>query len=123
MSEVTDEVDGAISRLGLRAKVRRLTDTEAQQLNREILGAFVVGGDRRWWWEAFREPTASKVFRDGGFRHLVELVPNKTEQCWFVVEDDDGACHPVWEMSPEDAAQVIGECFAFEYYIVPKHKR
>lgn len=123
MSQVTDEVEGAIARLELFGTVRRLTDAEAQQLNHEIRAAFVIGGDRRWWWEAFREPIASKVFDDGGFRHLEKLVPDKDEQCWFVVEDDDGPCYPVWESSPVDAAAVIGECFAFEYYIVSKAKR
>jgi hypothetical protein len=124
MSQVTDEVDGAIARLGVRERVRRVSDAEAERVNLDLLDTFVVGGDRRWWWEAFRGPTAARVFDDGSaFRRLVELVPNAMEECWFVVEDDDAPFYPVWEATPADAAHVIGECFAFEYYIVPKDKR
>jgi hypothetical protein len=124
MSQVTDEVDSAIARLDLRSQVRRLADVEAQRVNQEVLDEFVIGGVRRWWWETFRDPTASKSFPDGcAFEQLPEFVPDKTEECWFVVEDGDGDCYPVWEATPADAVRVVGECFAFEYYIVPKHKR
>lgn len=124
MSDVTDEIGMAIARLSLSERVRRLPEEHAARITAELLSSFVVGGDRRWWWEAFREPSASKAFpNDMGFEHIVELVPNRSEKCWFVVEDTHADSYPVYEATPEDVASIVGECFAFEYYIAPKSKR
>lgn len=113
----------AIGRLALSERVRRLPVVDAARINAELLNSFVVGGDRRWWWEAFREPSATKAFPDDkGFEHIVELVPNRAEKCWFVVEDTGSDSYPVYEATPEDVASIVGECFAFEYYIAPKSK-
>jgi hypothetical protein len=123
MSDVTDEVGMAIGRLALSERVQRLPVEDAARINAELLNSFVVGGDRRWWWEAFREPSASKAFPDDmGFEHIVELVPNRAEKCWFVVEDTSSDSYPVYEATPEDVVSIVGECFAFEYYIAPKSK-
>jgi hypothetical protein len=124
MSDVTEEVGMAIVRLDLCERVQRLPDEEAARVNAELLSSFVIGGERRWWWEAFHKPVVSKAFPDDkGFEHIVDLVPNRTEKCWFVVEDTDSGSYPVYEATPEDAASIVGECFAFEYYIAPKSKR
>jgi hypothetical protein len=37
----------------------------------------------------------------------------------FFIEDDDEPHFPVLECSAEVATALIGECFAFEYYLVP----
>ena len=114
----------AIARLALSERVQRLSEEDATRITAELLTSFVVGGDRRWWWEAFRQPSASKAFHDDrGFEHIVDLVPNRAEKCWFVVEDVDSDSYPVYDATPEDAASIVGECFAFEYYIVPKNKQ
>lgn len=123
MSDVTDEIEMAIGRLALSERVQRLAKEDAAQITAELLNSFVVGGGRRWWWEAFRDPSASKAFPgDMGFEHIVELVPNRSEICWFVVEDVKADSYPVYEATPEDVASIVGECFAFEYYIAPKSK-
>ena len=123
MSDVTDEVEMAIGRLALGERVQRLPVEDAARITAELLASFVVGGDRRWWWEAFREPIASKAFSDDmGFKYIVDLVPNRAEKCWFVVEDADSDSYPVYDATPEEVASIVGECFAFEYYIAPKSK-
>lgn len=124
MSDVTEEVAAAISQLGLGERVQRLPDREAARVNAELLNVFVAGGERRWWWEVFREPVASKAFPDDkGFARIAELVPDRAERCWFVVEDTDADSYPVYEATPEDVVSIIGACFAFEYYLAPKSKR
>jgi hypothetical protein len=123
MSDVTDEVGRAIERLSLGERVHRLSEEAAARITSELLISFVVGGDRRWWWESFREPSASKAFPDGrGFERIVDLVPNRAERCWFVVEDVNSDSYPVYDATPEDVASIVGECFAFEYYIAPKSR-
>lgn len=114
----------AIERLALGKRVQRLPEEDAARITTELLTSFVVGGDRRWWWEAFREPSASIAFPDDrGFEHIVDLIPNRAEKCWFVVEDANSDSYPVYDATPEDVASIVGECFAFEYYIVPKSKQ
>ncbi|WP_461535170.1 DUF6756 family protein [Spongorhabdus nitratireducens] len=122
MSQVLKEVEKAISKLGLSNSVSLLVDEDGF-LYKELISHFVEGGDRRWWWEAFLQPSESLNSSDPkGFERLPELVPDPKEIVWFVVEDHHLAYYPIFEASTEAAVQVIGECFAFEYYLVPKDK-
>lgn len=122
MSEVTEEIDKAIMSLGLAGKVQRLPATEEIQLYKMLVSEFVEGHDRHWWWEGFTKPSASISFTDGmGFKRLSCLAP--AECCWFVVEDTESDVYPIFEATPEFAASIIGECFAFEYYLVAKDMR
>jgi hypothetical protein len=124
MSDITDEVDKAIEALGLVPEVRRLPDVHERLLYSELVGEFLSGKDRRWWWEAFTKPSASVLFSDSmGFKHIPELVPSATEPCWFMVEDSESDTYPIYEATPELASKIIGECFAFEYYLIAKDKR
>ena len=82
------------------------------------------GRDRRWWWESFKKPSKSINFQNGlGFKELVSIVPNAEEIIWFVVEDDQSPYYPIYEASTTDIVKIIGECFAYEYYLIPKDKR
>ena len=120
MCEVTEEIDRAIESLQLKGKVVRLLRPGAEEVNRTVLARFAGGKDRRWWWEAFPQ-SESVSFDDGlGYQRVPIVVPNPREQCWFIVEGQEGGPYPVYEASPEEAVSIIGECFGFEYYIVPK---
>ncbi len=122
MSQVLHEVENAISLLGLSKDVRLLKD-EGGPLYDSLVTHFVDGGDRRWWWEAFSSPSESITYDDGkGFEKLSQLVPDPEEVIWFVVEDDDLPNYPIFEASTENVVKIIGECFAFEYYLVPRDK-
>ncbi|WP_136678474.1 DUF6756 family protein [Neptunomonas sp. XY-337] len=124
MSQVLREVENAIESLALDAVVTRVTAPHAEELYKELLEVFVEGGDRRWWWESFKMESQSVAFEDGkGFEHLDEFVPNSKEILWFVVEDDELPFYPIFEASTENVKKIIGECFAFEYYLIPKNKR
>lgn len=122
MSQVLEEVEKAISLLGLSKDVRLLKD-EGSALYESLLSHFVEGADRRWWWEAFSHPSESITYDDGkGFEHLNQFVPDPKELVWFMIEDDQLPFYPIFEASTENVVKIIGECFAFEYYLVPRDK-
>lgn len=124
MELVTTEIESVLRKLGISSKsFRLLPSDEGSVLYQELFTEFVTGADRRWWWEAFSKPSSSKNFEDGkGFERIVELVPNPEERVWFVVEEDQLPFFPIYEATPNAIQKVIGECYAFEYYIIPKSK-
>ena len=121
---ITEEIDNAIKELGLReAEFHILPNEKAEPLYYELLNTFVEGRDRRWWWESFSKPSESVQFTDGkGFERIIDLVPNKKEKVWFVAEEDQLPFYPIYEAIPETIQKIIGECYGFEYYIIPKSK-
>jgi hypothetical protein len=124
MSEVIEEIENAIAKLKLEKDVIRLDDGEVKTVYLDLLATFVEGGDRRWWWESFKLPSRSKGYEDGkGFERLTKMVPDSKEKLWFIAEDVQLPYFPIFEASAEDVVKIIGECFAYEYYLVPKHKR
>ncbi len=120
MCEVTDAIDHAVESLQLKGKVAQLSRAEAEEVNRAVLSQFADGKDRRWWWEAFPQSESMSFADDLGYQRVPNLVPNADERCWFIVEGQDSGPFPVYDASPKEAVSIIGECFGFEYYIVPK---
>jgi hypothetical protein len=122
MSLVTEEIEIAVNKLGLgKAEFQLLPAEDNKRLYSVLVGKFVNGGDRRWWWEAFNEEEASQVFQDGmGFKRIPDLVPDANEKLWFVVEEDQMEFYPIYETTAAAASAVVGECYAFEYYLIPK---
>lgn len=120
MHAVADEIDLAIASLGLDGKVTRLSPPEAAKVNQAAESRFVVGGERRRWWEAF--PTAESVWFDDGFgyQRLPVLVQDASDVGWFIVAAAEPGPYPVYEASPADAVGIVGECSGFEYYIVAR---
>ena len=124
MELVIGEIQLAREILGLEDKsIQLLSDKEGQAVYFDLLNTFVEGADRQWWWEAFKEKTESITFDDNlGFKRIVEIVPNGNETIWFVAEETQLPFYPVYETTPEVVQKIIGECYGFEYYIVPKDK-
>lgn len=120
MCEVIDEIDRAVELLQLTSSVNRLPLAEAEDVNRQVLARFADGNHSRWWWESFPE-SQSAVFDDGlGYQRISMLVPDANERCWFIVESHASSPYSVYDASPADIASILGECFCFEYYIVPR---
>ncbi len=120
MCEVTDEIDRAVESLQLADDVNKLPCAEAEDVNRQVLARFADGKHSRWWWDSFRDSQCA-VFDDGpGYQRIPLLVPDASERCWFIVESDASHSFPVYEAAPEAITSILGECFCFEYYIVPK---
>jgi len=103
--------------------VKQLPVHEEAKLYYELLEHFVSGGDRRWWWESFKQESRSCTYSDGkGFKRLGQFVPDVDEKVWFMIEDDQLATYPIFEATPNEIMKIVGECFAFEYYLIPKSK-
>src|SRR5262249_9104135 len=74
--------------------------------------------------EHFTLPVATAHFADGkGFMRITAVVPDADEKVWFVAEEDELPHFPVYETTPAIAQAVIGECYAFESYLVSKDLR
>jgi len=114
-----DEVTRAAHELVLPAsEFRILSEQEAAPVLSNIEAHFVKEAGHRWWWEAFRDsPTAQTHFADGtGWGYLSRIVPPESGLVWFVVEGDPEFV--LCEATVEAVQSVIGECWAFEYYLV-----
>ena len=123
MTSVADEIKKAIDTLGLdETDFRKIAEEDSGKLINEFIETFVDGGDRRWWWEAFKmEPVQSITPRQNPYKLLVSIVPDPCEKLWFVVEDHSLSHYPVYEGNARVVTEVIGECFGFEYYLILKN--
>ena len=123
METVIDEISTAVKTLRLPSEaMKQLPFTESERIYFSALEHFVRSGDRRWWWEDFREPGISAMFKAGdGWQHMPELAPNPDELVWFIAEEDQLPHYPVFETTPRVASKIIGECYGFEFYLIAKN--
>lgn len=120
METIIDEISQAIHRHALDPDDFRLVPA-SEALSRTIENHFVASQNRQWWWEDFRLSGTSVAFQGGGgWRRLAQIAPNPDELVWFIAEEDSLPYYPVFETSPALASLVIGECYAFECYMVTK---
>ncbi|WP_428330653.1 DUF6756 family protein [Mucilaginibacter sp.] len=121
MGDVKDNFEEAIKTLNLSADiVNRLNNEANQKLYLELLDRFVDGGDRRWWWEAFK---TSFRFPDYDYpaEHLIKIIPDLKKKVWIMIEDDQLPFYPIYEIQTLYIPLLIDECFfEFEYYVIDK---
>jgi hypothetical protein len=122
MDTVIDEINAAVKVLGLTPNdLKQLPPVDGENVYFASLHHFVSSGDRRWWWEDFRQPGISVMFEAGdGWKIIPEIAPNPDEPVWFIAEEDRLPTYPVFETTPRIASKIIGECYGFEYYLVAK---
>lgn len=123
MGKVKDEIQNAIGNLGLSEKdIKLLDEITGERIFNDCLNYFVKSGDRRWWWEDFKQLSFS--FRETAkpFELLNNIIPETGRNVWFIVEDVNEPYYPVYDTKPEIIKDIIGECFGFEYYIIDKNK-
>ena len=122
-NNIKEEIENARLALGLaESQIRLLPAKEGLAAFQAIETHFVASPHRRWWWEDFREASTHLHFHDGeGWKHLSDIVPSADEQVWFVAEDSTLPFYPVYEARVSIIQQVIGQCYAFEYYLTPKN--
>jgi hypothetical protein len=120
METIVDEINQAVARLGLSlTAMRQLLEPHSTDVYDAALDHFVAAGDRRWWWEDFRQAGKSVSFDDGqGWRRVPQITPASDELIWFIAEDGSLPHYPVFETTPKIASLVIGECYGFEYYLI-----
>ncbi len=117
----TDEFESAIQKLNLETNVvSKLNKTDNQQLYFNLLDHFVVGRDRRWWWEAFK--SSFRIETDGYvLDHLNRIMPNLSQKVWLMIEDNYKPYYPIYNIEPTAIIELISESAAeFEYYIISK---
>jgi hypothetical protein len=119
---IREEIRAALARLELAPdSFVELPEDEGRRLIDAFLARFTGGFNARWWWTHFSLPASTVEFADGkGFSRIPRLVPDANQKVWFVAEDDQLPFYPVYEATPAAAEQVIGECYAFEYYLISK---
>ena len=115
MGEVLTEVLAAARRHGDKARLV----SDARPLFDRALQTFTGGANVQWWWERLPDSAVFREFDDDdGFRHLLKVVPKPDESVFFVIEDDDEPFFPFLEATPRVAQAIIGDSFAFEYYLI-----
>ena len=114
------EILRAVQALGLTPdEFLVLTESNAQEVRARVLAKFVPSGHRRWWWEDFKG--AEREVPDGtGWKLPSVIAPDPDARVWFIAEDEQDRVYPVFETTVAHASSVLGECYAFEYYIVAK---
>ena len=120
MGEVTNELEDAIAILQLdESIISKIDRPHNEVLYYEILAHFVKGGDRRWWWEAFRDSFSFNIF-DYPPNHLKSIIPNLERKVWLMIEDDQDKFYPIYDVNPNYIPEILNNCFHFEYYIIDK---
>jgi len=123
MDTVIQEIERAVATLQLPAgALEHLSPRQSEAVYFAALRHFVSSEDRRWWWEAFRNPGTTASFESSdGWRHIARIVPDPDEPVWFIAEENQLPHYPVFATTPKIASAIIGQCYAFEYYLVAKN--
>jgi len=124
MSEIKKEIQRAIETLNLTEREVQLLPSDLGKIVfEECLAHFVRSGERRWWWEDFRQEVSFSIEdTELPFERLNEIIPDIESKVWLIVEDNYETFYPVYEIVAKKIKEIIGECFGFEYYIIPKNK-
>jgi hypothetical protein len=98
---------------------RRLTPDETLQAVQRAEARFVHGRNVVWWWEHLRLRHLVTWSKEQGYTLLPLLAPAGGEPVWLIITDVAGT--PLaYEGTVEACCAVIGECAAFEYYLVAR---
>ncbi|WP_299242909.1 DUF6756 family protein [uncultured Aquimarina sp.] len=122
MGTIKAEIAQAIKTLKLKQEDICLV-SDVKSLYLELLTHFIKSGDRRWWWEDFRQEAFYFKTYEFPFKELIHIIPKDVNKVWLMVEDDEEAYYPIYDCKPSVIAQLIGECSAFEYYVIDKNKQ
>lgn len=123
MGEVSKEISIAIKTLNYSEEQIKLLDFgSGKKLYYELLEWFVKSGDRRWWWEDFKQESFDFLEYDKPFEQLIDFIPDLEKNVWLMIEDDQEDFYPIYDCQPLIIGNLIEECFGFEYYVISKSK-
>jgi hypothetical protein len=117
--DVLAELERARDELGLsREDFALLPNSEAREIVARVIDTFVQVPEARWWWEHLKQPGLRASFRDDkAYSRLTRLLPSAQEKAWLIAEPDESQVS-VFSATPATLERVLGECLAFEYYVV-----
>ncbi len=121
MGDVNAEISEAKKILGLKDLDISLLDKKTnEKLYYDLLDYFLKSGDRQWWWEDFSKECFNFKSNKYHFKQLTSIIPDLDKEVWFMVEDDYEDYYPIYKCNPRIIGDILGECFAFEYYVISK---
>ncbi len=122
MGTVKIEIEQAITTLNLKpAEISLVADVKTLYL--DLLKHFVKSGDRKWWWEDFKQDSFNFIEYEFPFKQIINILPKNIDAIWLMVEDDQEEYYPIYNCKPAVISELIGECSAFEYYVIDKNKQ
>jgi hypothetical protein len=123
IKSVKYEIENAIGTLGLSEKDITILDrSRAEKVVKECSEHFSSVPNALWWWEHFREPYCIISDSNSAYLLLDEIIPEGTDHVWFFVQDHEAPYFIVCDTNPFVIKDIIGQCYGFEYYIIPKSK-
>lgn len=122
MGAVANEIEQAIKTLNLsQTDICLVSDVKSLYL--ELLSHFVKSGDRKWWWEDFKQESFHFMDYEFPFQELINIIPKEINTVWLMVEDNEEQYYPIYDCKPSIISNLIEECSAFEYYVIDKNKQ
>ncbi len=122
MGTVKTEIEQAITTLNLKpTEIRLVADVETLYL--DLLKHFVKSGDRKWWWEDFKQESFYFKTYQFPFKELIHIIPKEADTAWLMIEDDQEDHYPIYNCKSSIIGELIAECSAFEYYVIDKNKQ
>ena len=117
---IEDEIEAARTTLALGDdEFRGVPEPEAKRIYEEAEKHFVGSQGRTRWWEDFLRKPASATFHDEqAYERITQLVPDTNALAYLIVLSDSGKLLLVYACTASAAERVLGECYAFEYYLV-----
>lgn len=121
-SSVKSEIARAIQSLSLTPnEIQLLEEEKSREIFKKCADRFLNSQNSRWWWEDFKETSFSIPDLERPFEHLDEYIPHGEKKVWLMVQDDEDDFYPIYDCQADIIGPLIGECFAFEYYIIGKN--
>jgi hypothetical protein len=121
---IVDEIEAACRTLALEdADFRRLPELEAKRIYEQVEAHFVGSQGKNGWWGNFRQPAARANFLDQhGYERITQIAPDAA-RAYLIPEPGGQGWPPVYACSVRAAQQLLGECYAFEYYLVAEDRQ
>lgn len=116
MSEIEDDVDEALSELGV-LEACKVPKAKAAEIISEAMERFVEGNPRVWWL-SLKTPIKRTACKKDCCHYLPEKLHAYTDPLYFIPETESLEPMPVYKLTHAQILQLIPDCPFFEYYIV-----
>jgi hypothetical protein len=123
MGEIRDEVSNVINALKYtKDQINLLDFKQGELIFKDCLSYFVANGDRRWWWEDFKNESFDFIDFAIPYDQILRIIPDMAKKVWFMIEDIQDPYYPIYDCYPLVIPKILEQCVGFEYYIIDKNK-